>query len=179
MLIKPISNLKSHTMKRLFLFIALTITVTIVYGQKSIDALFERYAGRDGFVTITINGNLLKLVTCLDDDNEENSIPANITEIRILAQEDENLKVENFYDMVIKDINLDLYEEFMRVKESDQDLRMLVRSEGNKFKEFLLIAGGKDNALIQIKGNMTYAETKKFSRDARKNHGLNLVANNK
>jgi hypothetical protein len=43
----------------------------------------------------------------------------------------------------------------------------------------LLIAGGEDNALIQIKGNMTYEEAKKFSSDARKNHGLNIVAKNK
>jgi hypothetical protein len=166
-------------MKRLFLIIALTITATIIYGQKSIDALFERYAGKDGFVTITISGNLLKLATCLDNENDDNSLPAEITEIRILAQEDEHLKVENFYDMVINDINLDNYDEFMRVKESDQDLRMLVRSENNRFREFLLIAGGEDNALIQIKGNMTYEEAKKFSSDARKNHGLNIVAKNK
>lgn len=65
MYVKPISNLITYTMKRLFLFVALTITVTVVYGQKSIDALFERYAGRDGFVTITINGNMLKLATRL------------------------------------------------------------------------------------------------------------------
>ena len=179
MYVKPIINSKTYAMKRLFLFVALTITVTFVYGQKSIDALFERYAGRDGFVTITINGNLLKLAACLENEDDENSIPANITEIRILAQEDDNLKVENFYDLVIKDLNLDSYEEFMRVKESDQDLRMLVRSEGNKFKEFLLIAGGEDNALIQIKGNMTYEEAKKFSHDAKKNHGLNIAANQK
>ncbi len=168
-------------MKKLFLFVALTFTLTVIYGQKSIDELFERYAGKDGFVTVTINGNLLKLVTCLDDDDdeEENSLPVNITEIRILAQDDENLKVENFYDMVINDINLDRYEEFMRVKKSDQDLRMLVRSEGNKFREFLLIAGGEDNVLIQIKGNMTYKEAKKFSDDVKKNYGLNIVANNK
>ena len=166
-------------MKRLFFLIALTITATVVYGQKSIDALFERYAGRDGFTTITINGNLLKLATCLGDDNEENSIPPNITEIRILAQEDKNLKVDNFYDMVIKDLDLDRYEEFMRVKESNQDLRMLVRSEGNKFKEFLLIAGGEDNALIQIKGNMTFKEAKKISDNAKKNHGLDIVSNHK
>ncbi len=60
----------------------------------------------------------------------------------------------------------------MRVKSTDQDLRMLVRSEGNKFKEFLLITGGKDNAVIQIKGNMTYEDAKKFSDDAKKDHGI-------
>jgi hypothetical protein len=164
-------------MKRLFVFIVLTITATLVYGQKSIDDLFERYAGKDGFTTVTINGNLLKLAHCLGDNDDENSIPANITEIRILAQEDKSTHVENFYNLVINDIDLKNYDEFMRVKESHQDVRMLVRTEGNKFKEFLLIAGGEDNALIQIKGNMSFKEARKFSDDAKKNHGLDIVAN--
>jgi len=166
-------------MKRLLIFIVLTITATLVFGQKSIDDLFERYAGKDGFTTVTINGNLLKLAHCFGDNDDENSLPVNISEIRILAQDNDSMKVENFYKMVIGDIDLKNYDEFMRVKESDQDLRMLVRSEGNKFKEFLLIAGGKDNALIQIKGNMTYEEAKKFSGDAEKKHGLDFIANHK
>jgi hypothetical protein len=161
-------------MKRLLLFIVLTITATIVYSQKSIDDLFDKYAGKDGFTTVTINGNLLKLAHCLGDNDEDTSFPANITEIRVLAQEDKSLKVENFYNLVINDIDLKNYDEFMRVKKSDQDLRMLVRSEGKKFKEFLLIAGGNNNALIQVKGSMTYADAKKFSKEAEKDHGLNI-----
>ena len=167
-------------MKKLLLFAVLTITFTFAYGQKSIDALFDKYAGKDGFTTVTINGNLLKLARCFDKDadHDDNSFPANITEIRILTQEDKTLKVENFYDMVIKDIDLNVYEEFMRVKDSDQDLRMLVRTEGKKFKEFLLIAGGEDNAMIQIKGNLTFDDAKKLSEDARKNH-MDIVADQK
>jgi hypothetical protein len=165
-------------MKKLLLLIGLTITGTLVYGQRSIDALFAKYAGKDGFTTVTISGDLLKLAECLGDDDHDHdsSIPANITEIRILAQDKEHMIVENFYNAVIKDLDLDNYEEFMRVKKYDQDLRMLVRSEGNKFKEFLLIAGGEDNAVVQIKGNMTYAEAKKFSKDAEKNHGLTITS---
>jgi hypothetical protein len=53
---------------------------------------------------------------------------------------------------------------------------MLVRTDGDKFKEFLLIAGGKDNAIIQIKGNMTYNEAKKLSSEAGKKHGLDITA---
>lgn len=153
------------------------LSLTVVSGQKSIDKLFEKYAGKDGFTTVTINGNLLKLAACLDDDHDNDSaLPASITEIRILAQEDHNMKVDNFYDMVIKDIDLSDYEEFMRVKESDQDLRMLVRAEGNKFREFLLIAGGEDNALIQIKGSMNFKEARRFSNDVKKNHGMDIMA---
>jgi hypothetical protein len=166
-------------MKRFLVFIVLTITATFAYSQKSIDDLFERYAGKDGFTTVTINGNLLKLAHCLGDNDDEKSFPANITEIRVLAQEDKSMNVENFYNLVINDIDLKNYDEFMRVKKSDQDLRMLVRSEGNKFKEFLLIAGGTDNALIQVKGSMTYEDAKKFSKDAEKDHGMNLIPKNK
>jgi hypothetical protein len=175
MYLKPIKNLNTYAMKKLLLIIVLTITATLLYGQKSIDDLFERYAGKDGFTTVTINGNLLKLARCLGDTDNENSIPVNITEIRILAQEDKSMKVDNFYDMVINDIDLKNYDEFMRVKKSDQNLRMLVRSEGSKLKEFLLIAGGESNALIQIKGNMTYEEAKKFSDDAKRKQGSDMT----
>jgi hypothetical protein len=74
----------------------------------------------------------------------------------------------------MKDIDTDLYEEFMRIRHSDHDVRMMVRTEGNRFKEFLLVAGGEDNVLIQIKGNMTYAEARKFSEKAKKEHGMNM-----
>ena len=168
-------------MKRLLLLSILTITFTFAYGQKSIDALFEKYAGKDGFTTVTIDGNLLKLAKCFsnDEDDTDNSVSANITEIRILTQEDENMKVENFYDLVMRDIDLSKYEEFMRVKESDQDMRMLVRADGKRFKEFLLIAGGDDNAVIQIKGDLSFNDAKKLSADARKNNGIDIVADQK
>jgi hypothetical protein len=156
------------------------VTFTFVYGQKSIDALFDKYSGKDGFTTVTINGSLLKLAKCFGGDTgDKDDHPASIDAIRILTQEDKTLKVGNFYDMVIKDIDLTAYEEFMRVKESDQDLRMLVRTDGNKFKEFLLIAGGEDNAVIQIKGDLTLNDAKKISEDARKNNGLDIAAEHK
>lgn len=165
-------------MKKLLFTIVLTITTSLAYSQKSIDELFDRYAGKDGFTTVTINGGLLKLTHLLGDNDEDNSFPLNITEIRVLAQEDKTMNVENFYNEVIKDIDLKNYDEFMRVKNSDENLRMLVRSEGNRFKEFLLIAGGDDNAIIQIKGNMTYQEAKKFAKDAERDHGLKLIPDN-
>jgi len=46
------------------------------------------------------------------------------------------------------------------------------------FKEFLLIGGGEDNVLIQIKGNMSMDEAKKFSGDVKKNHGADILSNN-
>jgi hypothetical protein len=163
-------------MKKIILLITLIISVVSVYGQKSIDALFDKYSGKDGFVTVTLNGNLLKFIF---EDEDDNPVPSGITQLRILAQEDSNMDVENFYHRAIKGIDLSDYEEFMKIKEKNQDLRMLVRAEGNKFREFLLIAGGEDNVIIQVKGKMTFKEAKKFSEDAKKKHGLDIMADHK
>jgi hypothetical protein len=167
-------------MKKLIGIIAIVLIPSGLFAQKSIDALFEKYSGKDGFVTVSINGSLLKWAASLDDEHDkDNTLPKEISMIRILAQDDDNIKVDNFYDLVIKDLDLTAYEEFMNVKESDQDVRMLVKTQGKMFTEFLLIAGGKDNALIQIKGAMTFDEAKKFADDAKKDHGANIVVNKK
>jgi hypothetical protein len=161
-------------MKKLFGIIAFVMAAATINAQSSIDALFDKYSGKDGFVSVTINGNLLKLAASLDEDDE--SMPKNVTLIRILTQDDDKMTVDNFYDQVIKDIDLSKYEEFMSVLEKDEKLKMLVRTEGDKFSEFLMIAGGKDNnAIIQIKGLMSLEEAKKFARDAEKSHGSNVT----
>ncbi len=154
----------------------LSAAASAIFAQRSIDALFDRYGGKEGFVTVTLTGDLLKLSCLLDDDNEDERLDGKITEIRILAQDDDDMNVGNFYDLV-KDFNTREYEEFMRVKKSDQDLKMLVRTDGKRFREFLLIAGGKDNFIVQVKGDLSLKDAEKFSSDARKDHGRNLLSN--
>ncbi len=163
-------------MKRSLLLITLILVLNPLNAQKTIDALFHKYSGKDGYVTLTVSGNLLKLSSCLNSDHDnDSSLPASVTEIRILAQEETNLKSEYFSELIKDNVDLNEYEEFMSIRESDQDVRMLVRSEGSTFKEFLLIAAGEDNAIIQIKGKMTFDEAKKFSKDLKKNScGLNI-----
>jgi len=156
-------------MKRSLLFIAFILLLSNAKSQKSIDDLFSKYSGKDGYTSLTVSGNLLKFSSGSDENN--NHMPSNISQIRILAQEDKTGKDPGFCELISKGIDLDDYEEFMRVKESDQDFRMLVKADGRKFREFLLIAGGEDNALIQIKGEMSYDEAKRFSKDIKKSKG--------
>jgi hypothetical protein len=164
-------------MKR-FILIPVILTLTILgYGQKSVDALFEKYAGSDGFTSITISGNLINLVRALDNDksDDDRCWPVDITTVRILTQDDDDMFNGNFYDMVEKEIDSRNYEEFMRVKEYKQDLVMLVKADGRKIKEFLIVAGGRDNFLMQIKGNMTYEEARRFSKSIKNDNGVNIV----
>ena len=161
-------------MKRSLMILTLVFLLGPLFGQRSIDALFKKYSGKEGFVSFSISGDLLRLSSCFSSDDDSREFPANVTEIRILAQEDKDTRSADFYDIVIDKIDLDEYEEFMRVSHTDQEVRMLVRPEGNSFREVLLIAGGEENAIIQIKGKMTFAEARKISKDLKKSNGLNF-----
>jgi len=165
-------------MKKVLWMVLLTSVITGAYGQKSIDALFKKYANADGFVTVSVNGSLLKMADIFDHCKDHDKFAGDINEIRILAQEDESMKIDNFYDFVIKDLNLSDYDEFMSVKNKNQDLRMLVKTEGKMFKEFLLIAGGEDNVLIQIKGNLSLDDAEKLSSDLKKDHDCRSIVGN-
>ncbi len=163
-------------MKRIFGILLVSTFLGVAYGQRSIDRLFERYANNDGFVSFTISGNLLNLLKSGDSEGNDNHWPDKITEIRILVQEDENRGIENFYDLARRDLDSRDYEEFMTVKKSDQDLKMLVRMDGDIIREFLLIGGGEDNFVIQAKGRITVKEAEDFSREAKKGHGRNMFS---
>ena len=163
-------------MKRLILLALILAIVIPGYGQQSVDELFDKYTGSEGFTSITISGDLIKLLRSLDDDEyDERCWPEDITTVRILAQDDDSMSEMNFYDMVERELDRRNYEEFMRVKQAHQEMVMLVRVEGKKFREFLIVAGGKDNALIQILGNMTVNEAKRFSENIKKDKGVNII----
>jgi hypothetical protein len=54
---------------------------------------------------------------------------------------------------------------------------MLVRTDGNIIKEFLLVAGGEDNVIIQVKGKLTVRDAEEFSSQVKKDHRLKADLN--
>ena len=159
----------------LFVLLFLAFSISI-YSQRSVESLFDKYSDSEEFTCITISGSLVKLAKAFCDDEGEDCLPGDITTIRILVQNNERRGTGNFYDMVERELDRRNYEEFMSVKKFNQDLVMLVRTAGRNFKEFLIVAGGEDNVLIQIKGNMTFREAQKFADEIKKDNGRELVS---
>ena len=164
-------------MKRL-LFISLALILANVAGaQSSIDKLFDKYQGQKGFTTVTVNGSFLKFMAEIDDEDEDlMKFADKFTNIRILAQEDDELQVDNFYDLVIDEVMKGGYEEMVTINSEGSDVKILVRADGKVFKEFLLIAGGDENAIIQIKGNFSYDEVKEMSSSVKDGHGVHGIS---
>jgi len=150
-------------MKRIITPLVLLLFTVSLSAQSSIDRLFDKYQGKDGFVTVTVSGSFLKMMGNFDDDDEFLKHSDKFSAIRILAQEDDFMEVDNFYDMVIDEIEKGGYEEMVRINSADSDVKIMVKADGDVFTEFLLVAGGDDNAIIQIKGRLTREMVREMS----------------
>lgn len=155
----------------------LVFTMTGLFAQSRIDQLFEKYQGREGFVSLTISGNMLRLFAALDDNDSDPVMrhAAKFTSVRLLAKEDDLVESENFYDSVIKELMKGGYEEMMSVNSTDVDVKMLLLTDGDIFREFILIAGGEENAIIQIRGNLTYDDIREISSSVNNGEGMHAL----
>ncbi len=79
------------------------------------DKLFEKYEGKDGFTTVSINKGMFEMLNDMDPEDKDLQVLAQIEYIRILAVEDEDkIKAVNFYDEIMKSLNVEEYEELSK-----------------------------------------------------------------
>lgn len=156
-------------MRRIIIFTACLIISFNLYSQNSpVEKLFEKYANKDGFTTVSISKYMFSLFVNKNIDSKDNfeKVIKGLESIRILTVEDSALNSTiNFYKEISKELPIDQYKELMSVKEKGQDLKMLINEKDGRITEFLLIGGGEDNVLIYIKGNINLASLAEISKD--------------
>ena len=147
------------------------MSAAILAQSRSVDRVFDKYAGQDGFTSVYISKYMFSMFAQLDDVEDDDlaemqDIFGKLDGIRILAVEDDNAIGEgvNFYDEIMKDLDRDNYEELMVVKDSESDVVFLAQEENGKIVELLLVVGGEsDNALISITGVIDLSTIGKIS----------------
>ena len=118
---------------------SLLIAVTSIYGtivmaqQDPVNSLFEKYAGKEGFTTVHVTGDLLKMAAKIDPEDKDMEFLSRLTEIKVLAQECKEGQPSglNFYAEIWPVIDKSAYKELLIVKEKDQDVKMLARENGD------------------------------------------------
>jgi hypothetical protein len=159
-------------MKRVLFFICIVgLSTSLIAQNRSIDRLFDKYSGQDGYTTVYISKYMFNMFSNLegvedDDLAEMQSVFGKLDGIKILAVEDENVTGPgvNFYDEIMKDLNRNEYEELMVVKDSESDVVFLAKEDDGIIVELLLIVGGEsDNALIAITGEIDLSTIGKIS----------------
>src|SRR4030042_2302860 len=149
------------------IIVSLMIVLTSVYGtvviaqQDPVGKLFDKYSGKDGFTTVYLTGDLLKMAAKCDVEDKDLQFLSRLSEVKVLAQEcteGQPLGI-NFHTEIWPNLDKAAYKELLIVKEKDQDVKMLARENGDVISEFLIIvSGNNENVLVQIKGNLNLNE---------------------
>jgi hypothetical protein len=173
------SKTKEHKIMKKTVITLFTLSLALSsFAQKNpIDAMFDKYAGKEGITTVFISSKMFSMMGRVDlDDDELQDVMNNLKSIRILTVDDDELNQKlNFFSELAKDLDFNGYEELMVVKESDKDLKFLVKERGKRIEELLMIGGGPgQNVLISIKGDLDLENITSIS----KTMGIEELQNN-
>ncbi len=148
-------------MKKLLLSIAALALTVLAFAQADpVGDVFSRYANKEGFTVVDISGDLFNMIAKVDREDEGlKDLAGNITELRILVNEDNKDKdFPGFYELLYDKLDKSAYKELLTVKESDQNVNLMVREDGGYIAEMLMIVSGDDNVLMRVKGHFKMSD---------------------
>lgn len=149
-------------MKKMMIMLTILGMAGAAFAQKDpVAAVFEKYAGAEGYTTVSISGDMLNMLTKAEEERRDTAFQSRLSEIRILVREKkcDETAVPDFKAEVLDKIDKQVYKEMMTVKQEDENVVILVKEAGGRISEFLLVVSGKDdNVLIQGKGDMLLRE---------------------
>lgn len=151
--------MKKITIVLVSAFIAISLNLN---AQSALDKIFDKYNGIAGFTSVTMNSAMFEILSRMDASEEGKEFKTAISKIesiRILAMDSVNNKGVNLYQIAMKALPSNEYQELMTIKDGGTDVKFMVREKGDIITELILIAGGKneENALIVIKGEIDLA----------------------
>jgi hypothetical protein len=154
-------------MKTLFLTgITVLLLLTGACAQNaSINRFFDRYADKDGFVTVKFT-NLPAGI--LNDGGKDADF--RISSLRVLTVQDEKLNPKlNFYNEIVPQINRTGYEELMSVKHNGEKSILLCKKDKKRVTEVLFVSGGSNNVMVEITGSMSLEQAKNITNEMAEN----------
>jgi hypothetical protein len=131
----------------------------------SFNRFFDRYADKDGFVTVKFSN----LPAGVLNDGEKDS-DFRISSLRVLTVQDEKLNTKlNFYNEIVPQINRSGYEELMSVKHNGEKSILLCKKDRKRITEVLFVSGGSKNVMVEITGSMSLEQAKNITSEMASN----------
>ena len=167
--------MKKQILKSLILILVM-FPLILSAQSSSIDKLFDKYSGEEGFTSVNISKSMFaffaKLEGIEDDDfNEMQEVIDNLNGLKILSCNSRDMdQLEDFRNGITKILNDKNFEELMVMKESDKEVKFMIKNEGEDIIELLLIAVEEDEiAIISFFGLIDLQAISKLSKTVKIN----------
>lgn len=139
--------------------------------SKSINPLMDKYGGSDDFTTVSISPKMFELIArtgIAEEDEEIGDIINGITSLSILVYDNEEkaARSRDLYNEAFSSlVKGNAFEELMTVKDEGDDVKFLIRENGNLIEQLLLLVGSEDQfVMIDITGNIKLDQISKLSK---------------
>lgn len=139
-----------------YIFVWLLLwTCQLSYGQ-SIHSLFNEFSNEKNAEYVNVSPFLMKLGAFFAGNDQENQIVRHIRSIRVLDLEACSSHVKSRFQKKAARLHLDGYEEWMRINNHGEKVRLLVKNQRKAIRELLILCtGDQDCTLVHINGKFT------------------------
>lgn len=144
-------------MRVLSLFITLCVFAAVQAGAQAdaISTYFEKYMDDERFTMVYVSPKMFELVSKVganEMDQDVKDVLKDLKGLRILTSETNGLA---FYAEAKKLIDTKLYEILMTVRDDGSNIEFLIKENGDRIEELLLLVGGSDEfVLMSFVGNL-------------------------
>lgn len=138
-------------MKNLILTIALLIVLNGAFGQDAISKFFSKYENDESFSQVTVSSKMFGLFTNMDAETQEDKeildAISKLKGLRIIGKEDTR-NARELYKEAFTLIPIKQYEELMSVRDKDRDMKFLIKENGGKISEMIMVLGGTTQFMV-------------------------------
>jgi len=151
-------------MKRAALLV-LGISISCMsFAQESIDEVFRKYQGKEGYTSIHISKGLLQLAALFDEDSDTDlkKMDGKLDDLRILVADSCS---KGLTDEIKGLLEKNSFISLMEVIDGHDKVNFYVQQNNARVSQLVLLATGHDeDVLLSIKGNFTLNELAELGR---------------
>ena len=169
-------QLNNKVMKKMVLslvVIGAMVLPAILNAQTTIDRLYDKYAGNDGFTSINISPEMFNMISgiSMNDSSKETKeaqdAMSQLTGLKMLVYEAEEGEVDReFMDEIKALTKIEGYSELMSVQDGDEIVKFLVsKTPDGKVSEMLMIVYEENEAVVMsMTGNLDMSTISRISK---------------
>ena len=138
-------------MKKIVGVALMMMVISGSFAQDAISKFFSKYQNDESFSQVTVSSKMFGLFTNMDAESEEDKEVLNaiskLKGLRILAKDDTR-NARELYKEAFTLIPMKEYEELMSVRDKDKDMKFLIKENGGKISELLMVMGGNEQFMV-------------------------------